>query len=83
MAGIYFKKGVYNMVCDRCGLVFKSDKLRRDGYNPALYVCKEDYDPPHPQDRLRAVRDKQSVPVARPEPSDRFVSLTEFDGDHL
>lgn len=64
----YFKKGEWNAICDRCGGKFKSSQLRKtwDGF----YVCRDDYEPRHPQDFLRGVKDNQSVPWTRPEQAD-------------
>jgi hypothetical protein len=61
----YYKAGSYNTVCDVCGFRFKADKLRKrwDG----LMTCSKDWEPRHPQDFLRGVPDKQSVPWTRPE----------------
>lgn len=39
-----------------------------------LFVCKEDYELRHPQDFLRVFGDKQTVPIARPDPvQDTFL----------
>lgn len=61
----YFKLGSWNVTCDVCGFRFKADKLRKrwDG----LMTCSKDWEPRHPQDFLRGVPDKQSVPWSRPE----------------
>ena len=58
--------GDYNCVCDSCGRKFKASTMRKrwDG----LLVCKEDYEPRHPQLSLKVHGDKQTVPIPRPEP---------------
>ena len=60
------------MVCDRCGFTIRSSEARKtwDG----LMVCAEDWEPRHPQDFVRGKDDKQSVPVARPRPTDVFIT---------
>lgn len=64
----YFKKGDHNAICDRCGFKFKASQLRKtwDGF----YVCQEDWEPRHPQDFLRGVKDDPSVPWTRSEQTD-------------
>ena len=66
--GTYFKKGDWNAICDRCGFEFKASQLKKtwDGY----YVCKDDWEPRHPQDFLRGKKDDQSVEWTRPESPD-------------
>lgn len=65
-----WKSGQWNVICDVCGFKKKSGevKLRWDG----LYVCKEDWEPRHSLDFIRAVPDDQSVPFTRPEAEDQF-----------
>lgn len=68
----YFKPGDNNAICDRCGKPFKASELRKtwDG----LWVCRGDWEPRHPQDFVRGVKDDQSVRVSRPPPAvDTFV----------
>lgn len=75
----YYKKGEYNVVCDRCQHEVKSGKtlLEWQGYR----VCRECYEAKHPQDY------KSPVPVdnytitgnqVRVEPSLVFDSDTEY-----
>lgn len=60
-----YRKGDWKVICDRCGLQFHASELRRtwDG----LYVCRADYEPRHPQDFVKGIPDKQSVPWTRTE----------------
>lgn len=57
--------GDYWMVCDECGCKFRSSRmrLRYDG----SYVCRNDWEPRHPQEDVRGRVDKIVVPVARPD----------------
>ena len=66
----YFLNGAWNVVCDVCGLRFKSvDIVRRwDG----AMTCRKCYEPRHPQDFIRVRDERISVPFSRPE-ADVFV----------
>jgi len=63
--------GSYNVICDSCGLKFKSHELQRrwDG----LMVCSKDYEQRHPQDFIRSRPEKNTVPFSRPEAEDTFL----------
>ena len=68
----WLKLGDYNAVCDSCGRKFKASTMRKrwDG----MFVCKEDFEPKHPQLSLKVRSDKQQVPIPRPEPvQDTFL----------
>lgn len=64
----YYKHGSWNAVCDRCGFEFKMHQLRKDWQG--LMVCREDWEPRHPQDFLRTRPERGGVPISRPEPED-------------
>ncbi len=61
--------GVYNMICDRCGFKCKSTQIKREW--TGLYVCDSSvndcWEPRQPQDFVRGIPDRQSVPVPRPD----------------
>lgn len=63
--------GDFKRICDRCGSVFHASQTFRtwDG----LYVCREDWEPRHPQDFVRGRLDNQNVPNPRPEPLETIV----------
>ena len=69
--GVRFVPGDWNSVCDVCAQKYKSSQMRKrwDG----LMVCPNDWEPRHPQDFLRSVPDRQSVPWSRPQTTDVFV----------
>jgi hypothetical protein len=69
---LYFKSGAWNAICDVCGHKYKStDMLKRwDG----LMVCKEDWEPDHPQKYLRVRQDKISTDWVRARGEDLDVS---------
>lgn len=64
--------GDYHMICDRCGGKFRRSEMQKtwEGY----WVDSKCFNVRHPQDFVKNIRDKQSVPVARP---DRNSSLGE------
>ena len=64
-------KGRHKFICDVCGMEYGSEhkKQRWDG----AIVCKWDWEPRHPQDLIKAVKEDTSVKDPRPEPPDVFV----------
>lgn len=68
--------GDWNALCDQCGRKFKASDLRKrwDGF----MVCEQDWEPRHPQDFIRPVKDEQRVPWTRSEPSNNFKA-TSYD----
>jgi hypothetical protein len=65
MANNYYKPKVWNAYCDSCGFKFKSDQLKKrwDG----LMVDDACWEPRHPQDFLRAVKETSNkLPWTRP-----------------
>jgi len=69
-----FKSGDNWISCDVCGMdIYASDSKKRwDG----LIVCPEDWEMRHPQDFVRARKDKISASVVRSEPEDKEISIT-------
>ena len=65
----------YRMICDVCGFKYWNHDLRRNW--KGLYVCRDDWEPRHPQDYVRGVPDDQTVPVSRPEAADDFLAENE------
>lgn len=68
----YYKHGDTNALCMQCGFKFKGSELtmRWDG----IWVCSECWEPRHPQDFVRGVKDTQVPAVRSPEPADQFVA---------
>ena len=62
------KLGDWNAICDRCGFKYKASDLKEEW--TGNMVCKECWEPRHPQDFLRGIPDDQSVPWSRPEQAD-------------
>lgn len=65
--------GEWNALCDECGLKFKSGDLKKrwDG----LMVCREDWEPRHPQDFIRVITDEKPLPWTRPDPTDYYLPV--------
>ena len=74
----YAKVGDWNAICDVCGFQFKASEMRKrwDG----AMVCKDDWEPRHPQELRRALRDSDSVPWTRPRPADVFILVCTVSG---
>lgn len=68
----YWKPHDFNAICDRCGKKFKGSELKKtwDG----LMVCDSDWEPRHPQDFVRGVKDDMSTPYSRSEATDTFLN---------
>lgn len=62
----------WRVICDRCARKRWNHELRLEW--TGLRVCADTcFEKRHPQEFVRGVRDKQTVPWARPEPDDTFV----------
>ena len=77
----YYKPGEWNAICDVCGFKFKSGELQRrwDG----MMVCSADFETRHPQDFIRARREKTSVPWTRSEGTDMQAVVNPLDPDDV
>lgn len=68
-------------ICQRCGFEYPLHTLRKEW--TGLMVCKDDFDPRHPQDFVKGVKDKQTVDNPAPEPTDYFLSTNEVTSESL
>jgi hypothetical protein len=68
----YYKPGTWNVICDLCGVKFKSDQIRQrwDGF----LVCPNDFEARHPLDFIRTREERTGVPFTRLEPPDNFIT---------
>lgn len=68
-----WKSGDWWILCDSCQKKIKASESRKrwDG----LIVCADDWEYRHPQDFIKAQKDKISVPFSRPRPTDTFVPV--------
>lgn len=76
-----YRPGDHWIICDVCGFKARASDSRKrwDG----LRVCKPDWEPRHPQDFVRGQRDRQTVPDARPEPTDTFLNENDVTASSL
>jgi hypothetical protein len=63
-SGDHWVPGDYWIVCDECGLDYRKSDTRKRWDN--AIVCADCWEPRHPQEFIKSVRDNQRVPVARP-----------------
>lgn len=66
------RPGFWIVECDRCGREIWSDEARKEW--TGLLVCRDDWEPRHPQEFVKGRADRQSVPNPRPTPEDVFQS---------
>lgn len=72
MSQSYYKAGDNNAICDTCGRTVKASSLQKtwDGF----YVCPQHWEPRHPQDFVRAIREDPTVRINRPDTESTFVA---------
>lgn len=80
MSKNYYIPGENNLTCDVCSRKIKSHeaRMRWDGF----LVCVDCFETRHPQDFVKAQRDKITVPIVRPIPTLEFTSVTYADTDN-
>ncbi len=71
MRNTWFKSGLWNAICDRCGFRYKNTELQQDWQG--LMVCKTCWEPRHPQEMIRPIPDQNKLPWTRPEGTDISV----------
>lgn len=76
-----YQPGNYWMVCDRCGFDYRRSEMKKEW--TGLWVCKADWDPRHPLDFVKGIKEDQSVPVARPEKEIVTISIGSVTADDL
>lgn len=73
-----YEGGTWLVICDRCGHRYRNYQLRKEW--TGLMTCtgggtNSCWEPRHPQDRVRGVKDQQAPPWVRPEPPEIDVSV--------
>jgi len=81
MSADYYKPGDHNVICDRTGMKRKASQCRKE-WNGSI-VQRESFEQRHPQDFIRAVKDRQQVQDARPPGTDKFLSTNEVTASSL
>lgn len=71
----------YHVICDRCGFKYWNYEVSKEW--TGLMVCHPCWDPRHPQEFLRGVKEKRVVPNPRPRPTDYFLSTNEVTPESL
>src|SRR3982751_4345958 len=68
----FYRLGDWNAACFRCGRKFKASMLQKtwQGY----WVCKDDWQPRHPQDFVKNEPDVQTPPWSQPQ-TDEFLAF--------
>lgn len=66
-----YRPGDHYSLCDLCGFRFMASELREN--SDGLMVCRDDYEPEHPQEKIRVKRERITVKDPRPEPAPRFL----------
>lgn len=67
----HFVPGDYYRISDRSGRKIRAGKTRKEWTNSI--VGEKEWEPRHPQDFVRGVKDDQNVPEPRPRPTDTFI----------
>lgn len=69
--GDHYKPGDHWLVCDSCGLDYRRSEMRMRW--DKLMVCQKDWEPRHPQEFVRGIKEKIAVDIARPVQTPVFV----------
>jgi len=76
-----YKPGDSLCICDICGLRGYRSKMKKTWDN--LLTHPECWDPRHPQETIKAKKERIGVSDARPEGTDRFLSPGDVTPDDL
>jgi hypothetical protein len=76
-----YKPGDSWAICDSCGRRFFLSQLRKDWRG--FMVCKQDYEPRHPQDTVKVTPDKIVIDDARPQVADVFLEPGDVTAEDL
>lgn len=76
-----YRAGDWYVICQLSGFKVRASETRRrwDG----LIVHKRFWEPRHPQENVRGVVDKQTVPFSVPEPADVFLTENQVRAEDL
>lgn len=77
-----YRPGDWRANCDRCGGKYYASELRQEW--TGLRVCAAHcWEPRHPQDMVRGVKDKQTPPWTRPAPEPVYLAVGDVTADEL
>jgi hypothetical protein len=74
------RPGDWLYACQRCGRTRYASEIRKEW--TGLRVCDGCWDPRHPQDFVRGVKDDIAPPFASP-PADHFLEANEVTAEDL
>ncbi len=77
MRRTHYERGTWNATCFQCGSYFKALDLVKhwQGY----WVCRECWEPRHPQDFAKALSEDSTPPWIQPPPPDTFILTCSFN----
>ena len=81
MSANYYNNGDWNVICDRTGFKVKYSGCRKEWNN--LIVRRESWEKRNAQDFIKAVKDVQAVPMARPRNTINYLGVNEVTTDDL
>ncbi len=73
----HYKKGEWKGICDICGFLFHSSDLKETW--TGLYVDKACWEPRHPADFQKGIKDDPSVEWTRPEGVDQETDASGWE----
>lgn len=74
----YYAEGDWNAACYRCGAKRKASQMRKQWQG--FWVCKEHWEPRHPQDFVKAKAETTTVPWSQEKPNEVFTMLCDPNG---
>ena len=74
MSKNYYLSGEFNLTCDRCSKKIKAHEAKHEW--TGFIVCGDCFENRHPQDFVKALTDKITVPFQRPIPALLFTSIS-------
>lgn len=78
MANLPFKLGDWLVLCDRCKFKRHASQTLEtwDGFRVCKPTVKQGcWEPRHPQDFIKPVKEDQVVPFSRPRPTNQFTTV--------
>ncbi len=70
-----YKRGQHNVIDDITGFKEKSGRMRKlQGEQKGLLTKDSNWNPAHPQLKIRARKDKQTVPNVRTRQTENFIT---------
>lgn len=77
----YYKAGDNYFLCPVCGFKKRVSQGRRRWDKE--FVCLSCWEPRHPQELIRPIKERIAARISRPEPADHFIEVTDTTVDDL